>query len=389
MNPTKNTLYFDYAATTPLDPEVAEAMLPYFNGTQSQGNPSSIHSFGRQARTELDDARDVVAQLIGADYSELYFTGSGTEADNLGVIGAMLAAPKERTQLITSSIEHHAVLHSAHYLQTQGYEVTILPVDSSGIVSLETLENALSEKTALVSLMHANNEIGSIQPIAEAAKLAHAHGAKFHTDAVQTPGVLNVSVQEIGCDLLTFCAHKIYGPKGAGALYIRQGTKVSPMIHGGSQEREKRAGTENVPAIVGFGKAAQLAKARREADETRITSLRDLLMTLLTDRISGIHLNGHPTQRLPGNVNVSVEGVDGTTLLMTLDRRGVAASSGSACSSGSIEPSHVLKAIGLPDNLAASGVRFSFGRLTTQDEVVRTAEIFAEIVERLRGVASR
>ena len=389
MNPTKTTLYFDYAATTPLDPEVAEAMMPYFNGTQSHGNPSSIHSFGRQARTELDDARDVVAQLIGADYSELYFTGSGTEADNLGVIGAMLAAPKERTQLITSSIEHHAVLHSAHYLRTQGYEVTILPVDSSGLVSLATLKNALSEKTALVSLMHANNEIGSIQPIAEAAKLAHAHGAKFHTDAVQTPGVLDVSVQEIGCDLLTFCAHKIYGPKGAGALYIRQGTKVSPMIHGGSQEREKRAGTENVPAIVGFGKAAQLAKARREADATRITSLRDLLMTLLTDRISGIHLNGHQTQRLPGNVNVSVEGVDGTTLLMTLDRRGVAASSGSACSSGSIEPSHVLKAIGLPDNLAASGVRFSLGRLTTQDEVERTAEIFAEIVERLRGVAIR
>ena len=384
MITANKTIYLDNAATTALDPEVAHLMVSFFNGDRSFGNPSSIHAIGRQARTELDDARDSVARLIGADYSELYFTGSGTESDNLAILGAMTSAPKERNHFITSAIEHHAVLHTAHHLKTLGYEVTVLPVDSDGVVSLEALENALSEKTALVSIMHANNEIGTIQPIEEAANMTHSAGAKFHTDAVQTAGILELSVETLNCDLLSLCAHKLYGPKGAGALYIKQGVKVSPILHGGSQEREKRAGTENVPALACFGKAAELALSRRADDLPRISAFRDRLIERLTSDIEGLKLNGHKTSRLPGNVNVSVEGVDGTTLLMTLDRKGVAASSGSACSSGSIEPSHVLKAIGLPDSLAASGVRFSIGRTTTEDEIERAADIFGEIVIRLR-----
>ncbi len=384
MNPKSENIYLDYAATTPLDPEVAETIIGFYRDEAAFGNASSIHSIGRSARAVLDDSRDVVASLIGADYSELYFTGSGTEADNLALIGTMQAAPKGRNQLITTAIEHHAVLHTAHFLEKQGFEVTILSADAEGIIRLEALENALSERTALVSIMHANNEIGTIQPIVDAAKMSKAVGAKFHTDAVQTVGLLNVSVEELGCDLLSLCAHKIYGPKGAGALYIRSGTKVSPLIHGGTQEREKRAGTENVPALAGFGKAAQLTKERRETDAIRLTELRDKFIQMLIAKVPGLRLNGHATLRLPNNINVSVEGIDGSTLLMGLDRKGVAASSGSACSSGSIEPSHVLKAIGLPDSLASSGIRFSLGRKTTLEEIEKTTEVFGEIVARLR-----
>jgi len=375
-------IYLDHAATTPTDPEVAAAMLPYLGGPASYGNPSSIHRYGRAARAAVDAARDAVAALIQADYSEIYFTGSGTEADNLALIGTMLAAPPERNHLVTTAMEHHAVLHTAHFLQEQGYAVTIVPVDSDGLVSPEAVAEAITDQTALVSVMHANNEIGTIQPIAEIARLAHARGAKFHTDAVQTAGLLPIAVRALDCDLLTLSAHKIYGPKGIGALYIRQGTKVSPILHGGAQEREKRAGTENVAAIVGFGRAAQLTRERRAADAARLTALRDRFLALLRQAVPGLRLNGHPTLRLPNNVNVSVEGAAGATLLMSLDRLGVAASSGSACSSGSIEPSHVLKAIGLPDSLASSGVRFTLGRGTTEAELERAADLFAQAVRR-------
>ncbi|MCW3098782.1 MAG: Cysteine sulfinate desulfinase/cysteine desulfurase [Chthonomonadaceae bacterium] len=384
MNTPETPIYLDYAATTPTDPEVAAAMLPHLSGPLSLGNASSIHRFGRQARAAVDEARDAVARLIQADYAELYFTGSGTEADNLALIGAMQSAPAGRDHLVVSAIEHHAVLHTAHYLQTQGYAVTTVPCNSEGLVSPEAVAEAITDRTALVSIMHANNEIGTLQPIADFARIAHARGAKFHTDAVQSAGMLPVDVKALDCDLLSLCAHKIYGPKGAGALYIRQGMKISPQLHGGAQEREKRAGTENVAALVGFGKAAELSSTRRDADSAHLIEMRDLFLTLLRADIPDLILNGHPTLRLPNNVNVSVPGAEGTTLLMNLDRKGVAASSGSACSSGSLEPSHVLKAIGLADTLASSGVRFSLGRTTTDTELVQTAEIFAAIVHRLR-----
>ena len=385
MNPLDNTIYLDYAATTPTDPEVFEAMLPYLSGPLAFGNASSIHRAGRAGRAAMDAAREQIARLLNADFAEIYFTGSGTESDNLALIGTLWAAPPERSHLVTTAFEHHAVLHSAHFLQSQKYAVTAVSPDCDGLISPETIAEALTDNTALVSVMHANNEIGTIQPIAEIAKIAHNRGAKFHTDAVQTAALLPLDVRGLDCDLLTLSAHKIYGPKGIGALYIRQGTKVSPLIHGGAQEREKRAGTENVAAIVGFGKAAELTMQRRDADAAQIQVVRDRFLSLLHDQIPGVRLNGHATQRLANNVNVSVEGAEGATLLMNLDRFGVAASSGSACSSGSIEPSHVLKAIGLTDALASSGVRFSLGRHTTQAEIERAATVFAEVTTRLRN----
>ena len=397
MSNDNNPIYLDHAATTPTDPQVLEAMLPYLSGTGSYGNASSIHQFGRAARAAVDEARDAVAKLVGADYSEIYFTGSGTEADNLALIGTLLAASESgstaganssvrRNHLVTTSIEHHAVLHSAHFLRSRGYEVTEVGVDGEGRVAPEAIAEAITDRTALVSVMHANNEIGTIQPIGEIARIAHARGAKFHTDAVQTVGQLPVDVHALDCDLLSFSAHKLYGPKGIGALYIRPGTKVSPILHGGAQEREKRAGTENVAAIVGFGRAAQLLTGQRdrELERTRLTALRHDFLRQLLALVPDLRLNGHPTERLPNNLNVSVPGIEGPTLLMNLDRKGVAASSGSACSSGSIEPSHVLKAIGLPNDLAANGIRFTLGKDTTAEELTRATEIFAQIVLRLR-----
>ncbi len=376
-------IYLDYAATTPLDPEVLQTMLPFL--TQTYGNASSIHRYGRAARAAMDTAREQIATLINADFAEIYFTGSGTEADNLALFGAMHAASKDKNHLIVSAVEHHAVLHAAHALQMQGYEVTTVPVDSMGCVAPETVAAALTDRTALVSIMHANNEIGTIQPIREIAKIAHAQGAKFHTDAVQTMGQMPIDVRELDCDLMTLSAHKIYGPKGVGALYIKQGTKISPQIHGGAQEREKRAGTENIAAIVGFGHAASLTQLRRETEPSHLEKLRDGFLVKLQTVIPDLRLNGDRLLRLPNNLNVSVSGVEGPTLLMNLDRHGIAASSGSACSSGSIEPSHVLKAIGLNDSLASSGIRFSLGRLTAEDELDYTAQTFGEIVAKMRG----
>ena len=384
-NAAELPIYLDHAATTPTDPQVLEAMLPYLSGPGSTGNASSIHRYGREARAAVDEARERVAHLIGADYAELYFTGSGTESDNLALIGTLFAAPPQRNHLVTTSIEHHAVLHSAHFLKTRGYEVTIVGVDSDGLVSPQAVADVITDRTALVSVMHANNEIGTIQPIQEIARIAHERGAKFHTDAVQTAGQLPLDVRELDCDLLTFCAHKMYGPKGIGALYIKPGTKVSPILHGGAQEREKRAGTENVAAIVGFGSAAQILQSRPDAnaERERLTLLRDAFLARLRTALPDLRLNGHPMLRLPNNVNVSLGDVEGPTLLMNLDRQGVAAASGAACSSGSIEPSHVLKALGLPDDLAASGVRFTLGKDTTRDELHRAANIFIGIAQRL------
>jgi cysteine desulfurase len=375
-------IYLDHAATTPVAPEVAEAMYPYL--TEHFGNPSSIHQYGRRVRAALDEARDIIAAALCADYSEIYFTSGGTEADNLALIGAMRAASSSRNHLITSQAEHHAVLHAAQYLQRQGYRVTFLPVTPEGRVTPESLEEAITDQTALVSILHGNNEIGTINDIAKLAKIAHAHGALFHADAVQTFGMLPIHVGGLDCDLLTLSAHKLYGPKGVGALYVKTNTQVSPILFGGSQERERRPGTENCAGIIGFGRAVELAVACRETEASRLTALRDRFIESLLKSIPGVRLNGPRKDRLPNNVNISIEGVDGAAILMNLDRAGIAASSGSACSSGSIEPSHVLKAIGLPDDLASSGVRFSLGRSTTLEMLNQTTEILAEIVFRLR-----
>ncbi len=376
-------IYLDHAATTPVDPEVAAAMMPWL--TERFGNPSSIHAAGREARASLDIARDETASALSADYGEITFTSSGTEADNLALIGVMLAAPKERNHLVISAIEHHAVLHAARFLETQGYGVTRVGVDEEGFIDLDALSSAITDRTALVSVMHGNNEIGTIQDISSIAAAAHARGALFHSDAVQTFGSLSLSVREVECDLLTMSAHKLYGPKGVGGLYIRTGVKVSPILFGGTQEREKRAGTENTAAIVGFGKSVELARSRQEQESARIAALRDRFVAALFDSVPDIRLNGPRSEyRLPNNANVSIAGAEGSAILMNLDRAGVAASSGSACSSGSIEPSHVLKAIGLPDSLAAGGIRFSLGRATTAEELDQTVDTLAAIVKRLR-----
>ncbi len=377
------SIYLDHAATTPVAAEVIEAMIPYL--IEEFGNPSSIHRWGREARAAIDGARDSVAAAISADYSEIYFTSNGTEADNLAVIGTMLAAPKDRYRLIVSAVEHHAVLHAAHFLEANGYSVHHLPVNSLGAVEPEALHIALREPAALVSIMHANNEIGTIQDIARLARISHEAGALFHTDAIQSFGSLPIHVKGLGCDLLSLSAHKVYGPKGAGALYIRSGVKVSPLMLGGTQEREKRAGTENTAAIVGFGKAAELAIANRETESLRLAELRDRFIGRLEELIPGVVLNGPRGHRLPNNVNVSIPGLDGPGLLMSLDLEGIAASSGAACSSGSIEPSHVLRAIGLSPDLTVSGLRFSLGRSTTESDLEETAYTSARIVERLRG----
>ncbi len=382
MNAQKSSLYLDYAATTPLAPEVFEAMTPILR--DGFGNASSIHRHGREARAAMDASRESLAQLLHADFSEVYFTGSGTESDNLALIGTMLAVAKGKNHLVTTEIEHHAVLHAAHWLQERDFEVTLVSPDRYGNISPENIAEAITEKTALVSVMHANNEIGTIQDIKSIAKIAHENGAKFHTDAVQSAPYLSLNVDDLNCDLLSFCAHKMYGPKGAGALYIRQGTKLNPVQVGGAQEREKRAGTENVAAIVGFGRAAELVMKRRETDNLRLTALRDRFIWLLETRLTGVTLNGDRLNRLPNNVNVSLEGVEGSTLLMRLDRAGISASSGSACSSGSIEPSHVLKAIGLSDSLASSGVRFSLGRETTEEDLETAVEALISSVNAMR-----
>jgi len=379
----KAMIYLDYAATTPVAPEVIQSMLPYLG--KHFGNPSSIHAVGREARAALDEARDRVAAAIHADYSEIYFTSGGTEADNLALMGVMHAAPPGRNHLIVSAAEHHAVLHAAKFLQKQGFRVTFLPVDSEGRVAPDVLAEAITDQTALVSILHGNNEIGTIQDIPRLARVAHARGALFHTDAVQTFGLCPIHVHGLECDLLSLSAHKIYGPKGVGALYVKAGIKVAPILFGGTQERERRPGTENVPGIVGFGRAAQMAEENREALAQRLTRLRDVFIEGLLAEIPDIRLNGPRVGRLPNNVNISIAGVDGAAVLVSLDRAGIAASSGSACSSGSIEPSHVLKAIGLPDELAASGIRFSLGRDTTEAEIGEAVETLAQVVRRLRA----
>ncbi len=374
-------IYLDHAATTPLDPEVRDAMLPFL--FEHFGNPSSIHRVGQEARRAIDTARDALAEALGAEPGEIYFTSGGTEACNLALLGALLSARQSsgRDGLIVSSVEHHAVLDTAHFAGALGFNVTVLPVDAHGRVAPEALAEALTNKTALVSLMDANNEVGTLQPISELARLAHASGALFHTDAVQTLGAFPLDVQKSGVDLLSASAHKIYGPKGVGALYVRRGTKLTPWLHGGTQEREKRAGTENVAGIVGFGKAAALLPTWRDSNSARLAPLRDQFWTEIQAKIPGVVLNGPPPgpERLPGNLNVCFPRTDAETLLLALDFRGVAASAGSACASGSLEPSHVLIALGRSLTQARASIRLSLGRETTDTELSETLKILREL----------
>jgi cysteine desulfurase len=380
-----HSIYLDHAATTPLDPRVLAAMQPALR--DCYGNPSSMHRAGRAALHALDEARDTVAGVLGARGREIIFTASGSEADNLALKGVALEQRQRgRGQhLIISAIEHHAVLHAAEYLQREGFDLTLLPVDAEGLVRLDDLRAALRPDTVLVSVMYANNEIGTLQPVAELGALCREHGVPFHTDAVQAAGLLPLDVDALQVDLLTLAAHKFYGPKGVGALYVRRGTPLLPQLHGGAQERQRRAGTENVPAIVGLAAALRLAEEHRPDYAAHCTALRDRLIDGVLRQIPATRLNGHRERRLPNNANLSFAGVDAESLLLLLDQEGIYVSSGSACTSGALDPSHVLLALGLSPEEASSSVRFSVGRGTSAADMARVLEVLPRVVEQLRG----
>lgn len=376
-------VYLDHSATTPVDPEVANLMMTYY--TEKYGNPSSVHAYGREAKQALEEARNQVAELMGATPQEVTFTSGGTEADNLAIIGAAEALRKKGKHIITSAIEHHAVLETCEYLEKNGFELTVIPADAEAVISVEDVQKAIRPDTILISIMHANNEVGAIQPIAEIGKLAKEHGIVFHVDAVQSFGKIPIDVKEMNIDLLTVSSHKIYGPKGVGALYVRKGVRVVPLVHGGGQEKKRRSGTENTPGIIGFGKACELAGQRMAEDAEHQKKLRDKLMNGILERIEYVQVNGPVGERrLPNNVNVSVRYIEGESLLLSLDMMGIAASSGSACTSGSLDPSHVLLAMGLIHEVAHGSLRLTLGRQNTEEEIDYVLEQLPKIVERLR-----
>lgn len=378
-------VYLDNNATTPLCPQVVTAMLPYLR--THFGNASSIHLFGREARTAVESSREKVARLINCHPEELYFTSGGTEADNLAIKGVAFANRDKGNHLITSSIEHHAVLESCHFLETQGFKVTYLPVDREGKVDPEDLREAIRKDTILVSIMHGNNEVGTIQPIVELCRISKEAGVYFHSDTVQSTGKLKVDVEEMGIDLLALSAHKLYGPKGVGAIYIRNGTRIAPLLHGGHHERSRRAGTENVAGIVGLGAAIEICSKEIEVEYRYLMDLSTLFYQGLKERIADTILNGDFENRLPGTLNISFRGVEGEAVILSLDLEGVAVASGSACSSGSAEPSHVLKAMGVPPELARSAIRFSFGRFNAKKDVDYVLQVLPPIIERLRAIS--
>lgn len=381
----KRFVYMDHAATTYTKPEVLEAMMPYF--TEQFGNASSIYTFGRRSKAAIEEAREKVAKAINALPDEIYFTGGGSEADNWAIKGVALANRNKGNHIITSKIEHHAVLHACEYLEKNGFEVTYLDVDEYGMINLDELKNAITDKTILITIMFANNEIGTIQPIAEIGKIAKEKGVYFHTDAVQAVGNVNIDVKEMNIDMLSLAGHKFYGPKGVGALYIRKGVRIDNLIHGGGQERKRRAGTENLPGIVGLARAIEIATANIEEHNKRIMAMRDRLLKGIMDKIPYTKLNGHPEKRLPGNINVSFEFIEGESLLLLLDHYGICASTGSACSSGSLDPSHVLMAIGLPHEIAHGSLRLSLGDLNKEEDVDYVLEVLPNIVQRLRDMS--
>jgi cysteine desulfurase len=381
-------VYLDYNATTPIAPDVLEAVLRATRDTF--GNPSSVHHFGQQAKAVLDTARSSVAALIGAEPAEVVFTSGGTEADNFAIRGfAETLESTPRRHLVASAIEHEAVLNTLKALTRRGWRTTLIPVDASGVVNPAQVRAALSSETALVSIMHANNEIGTIQPLAELAAIAHEHGALFHTDAVQSTGKIPVNVKALGIDMLSLSAHKFNGPKGAGAIWIKRGTRMLPIVTGGKHERNRRAGTENVPAIAGLGVAAQGALGKVGSETTRLAALRDRLEMGILDRVAGTVINGARDQRVPNTTNISFDRVEAESLLIALDLEGVAVSTGSACSSGTLEPSHVLRAMGLPTHRTQNSLRFSLGLFTTDAEIDRVLEVLPGLVGKLRGLTHR
>lgn len=380
----KKHVYMDHAATTYTKPEVLEEMLPYF--TTYYGNPSSIYSLSRETKKALDKSRDRVAKAINAESNEIYFTGGGSEADNWAIKGIANAYRDKGNHIITTNIEHHAVLHACEYLEKHGFEVTYLPVDKEGFVRVEDFKNAIKENTILATIMFANNEIGTIEPIKEIGAICKEKKIIFHTDAVQAVGHIPVDVKEMNIDALSMAAHKFYGPKGVGALYLRKGIKIHNLVHGGGQERARRAGTENVAGIVGLGKALELAIEHMEEHNAKMTKLRDKLINELL-KVPYTRLNGPRENRLPGNANICFEFIEGESILLLLDANGIAASSGSACTSGSLDPSHVLLALGLPHEIAHGSLRLSIGDETTEEEVNHVLEVVPQIITRLRDMS--
>jgi cysteine desulfurase len=378
-------MYIDYAATTPTHPEVVKAMLPYFS--EIFGNPSSIHSYGLEAKAAVDAARVKVAGLIGARPEEIVFTSGGTESDNFAIKGVAYANESRGNHIIISSIEHHAVLEPCLFLEKRGFQVTHLPVDNYGMVDPEDVKKAITPKTILVSVMHASNEVGTIQPIAEIGKLTRQAGICFHTDAVQTFGHLPINVDDLQVDLLSLAGHKLCGPKGIGALFIRKGTRIMPFMHGGGQEEGRRGSTYNVPGIVGLGKAVEIAQQEMDAEAKRLAGYRDRLIDELLRRIDYAKLNGHPRKRLPNNINISIAFVEGEATLLSLDLEGICASTGSACSSESLEPSHVLTAMRIPPEEARCSIRFSLGKWTSEEDIERVLNVLPEIVTKLRAMS--
>ena len=379
------SVYLDHSATTPVRPEVLAAMLPYFG--DKFGNPSSIHSWGRQARTAVDSAREQVASIIGATASEIIFTSGGTESDNLAIRGVAKSMQTKGKHLITSQIEHHAVINTFESLAKDGYEVTYLPCDKYGLIDPDDVRKSITKDTILISIIHGHNEVGTIEPIEEIGRIAKEHGILFHSDAVQSLGKIPVKVDDMGVDLLTISSHKIYGPKGVGALYVRKGTRIRPQVTGGIHEKGLRAGTENVPGIVGFGAACALAEEEMPEESKRLQALRDMLISGILSNIPDTVLNGHPEKRLPHNVNVSVKYVEGEAMLLNMDLLGIGASSGSACTSGSLEPSHVLLAMGIPHELAHGSLRMTLGKSNTEQDIEYVLESLPPIVEKLRAMS--
>lgn len=378
-------IYLDNAATTNVAPEVFDAMKPYF--TDCYSNPSAIYSFADESKKAVDEARETIAEVIGARPEEIYFTGGGSESDNWALKATAEAYASKGRHIITSKIEHHAILHTAQWLEKQGYEITYLDVDENGVVDLEQLKNAIRPDTILISIMAANNEIGTIQPLKEIGAIAHEHGVLFHTDAVQAFAHVPINVDEMNIDMLSASGHKIHGPKGIGIMYIRKGVKIRSFIHGGAQERSRRAGTHNVPGIVGMAEAARLASASLEESAQYQSRLRDHLIERVLSEIPYSRLNGHRTNRLPNNANFCFRFIEGESMLILLDQNGICASSGSACTSGSLDPSHVLLAIGLPHEIAHGSLRLTLSDATTMEDIDYTVDRLKEIIERLRGMS--
>lgn len=378
-------IYLDHAATTPTKPEVVKEMLPYF--TESFGNPSAIYGFASKNKAKISEVRASIGKTLGTSADNIYFTAGGSEADNWALVATAEAYGQKGKHIITTKIEHHAILHTAEYLEQRGFEITYLDVDEDGLVRLEDLKKAIRPDTILISIMFANNEIGTIQPVKEIGALAKEKGILFHTDAVQAYGQIPIDVEELNIDMLSASGHKLYGPKGIGFLYIRKGVKIRSFIHGGAQERKRRAGTENVPGIIGLGKAAEIAFATMDERIEKESALRDYMISRILEEIPYVKLNGHKTKRLPNNVNVSFRFVEGESLLIMLDMKGICASSGSACTSGSLDPSHVLLAIGLPHEIAHGSLRLTLGDETTKEDVDYVIDQLKEIVEKLRSMS--